>query len=135
MKGMIAMTQKTSKDRKELRIVLTVIVSAVLLCVLITGGTAIYLATPHTRHFTSVTMVSNKKTGGKYLYQANSNGQISILRSDKDLAAVLENNGENIYEFKEQDIRVKATGIEIYRTDISGIFAAYPVISYEYAPG
>ena len=135
MKGMVAMTQKTSKGRKTLRNVLTVIISAVLICVLITGGTALYLATPHTKHFTSVTMVSNKKIEGKYLYQANSNGQISIIRSDTALAAVLENNGENIYEFKEQDIRVKANGIEIYKTDISGIFAAYPVISYEYVPG
>lgn len=132
MNGAGNMTQKTTKSRKALRIVLTVVISAALLCVLITGSTAIYLATPHTKHFTSVTMVSNKKIDGKYLYQANSNGKISFLRSDTDLAAVLENNGENIYEFKEQDIRVKAAGIEIYRTDVSGIFTACPVISYEY---
>ena len=129
------MAQKTAKNRKALRIVLTIIISTVLICVLITGGTALYLATPHTKHFTSVTMVSNKKIEGKYLYKANSNGQISIIRSDTDLAAVLENNGENIYEFKEQDIRVKANGIEIYKTDISGIFTARPVISYEYVAG
>ena len=40
------MAQKTAKNRKALRIVLTVIVSAVLLCTLIAGGTAIGLATP-----------------------------------------------------------------------------------------
>ena len=126
------MTQKISKGQKILRTVLTVIISAVLLCVLLAGGAVICLATPHTKHFTSISKVSNNKIGGKYLYQANNKGQISLLRSDTDLAVILENNRENNYEFTEQYLRVKATGIEIYRTDISGMFIGYPVISYEY---
>ena len=126
------MKEKTTKGRKALRTVLTVVITAVLLCVLISGGTALYLASPHTKHFTSITKVSNNRIDGKYLYHANNNSQISLLRSDTDLASVLANNGENEYEYKEQDIRVRATGIEIYRTDTSGIFTACPVISYEY---
>ncbi len=125
MKGVDFMTQKPPKGRKTLRIVLTVIISAVLLCVLTAGGTAACMATPHTKHFTSISKVSNKKIDGKYLYHAGSNGAVYILRSDTDIALVPGNGGGH-------DIKVRATGIDIYRTDTSGIFTAYPVISYEY---
>ena len=119
------MAQKTAKNRKALRIVLTVIVSAVLLCTLIAGGTAIGLATPHTKHFTNISKVSDNMIGGQYIYHVNCNGVVSILKTDTVLSEDLENNGE-------QDLKVKATGIDIYKTDMSGIFISYPVIVYEY---
>ena len=119
------MMKNTSKGRKAIRIVLTVIISAVLLCVLTAGGTAACMATPHTKHFTSITKVSNNRIDGKYLYHAYNNGTVYILRSDTDIALAEESTGG-------LDIKVRGTGIGIYRTDTSGIFTAYPVISYEY---
>lgn len=126
------MAGNTSKKGKTLKIVLTIIISVVLACVLLVGGTFVYYTTPHTKHFTSVFKVSDNKIDGKYLYHVRSNGKVSILKADVDLSTVFESNSDEFDNLGEHDIKVKATGFENYKTDTSGITTTYPVIVYEY---
>lgn len=39
-------------------------------------------------------------------------------------------SGEDDFDLDEQDVRVKATGIDTYRTDNSGVFVSFPAIEY-----
>ena len=119
------MGNNASKTSKRSKIVLKAVISIVLLCVLLIGSAFIFSIPPHTKHFDSVYKVSDNRYVGKYLYCASSNGAVSYLRADDDLTKPFESNGE-------QDARVRATGIDMYRTDVSGIFVSYPVIVYEY---
>ena len=41
-------------------------------------------------------------------------------------------NGEDDFDLGTQDVRVKAIGIDTYRTDNSGVFVSFPAIVYEY---
>ena len=126
------MADNTTKKRKVLKIVLVAVVSILFLCVLLISGIFIHFVTPHTKHFDSVYLVSNNKFDGEYLYYARCNGSVSFLKSRPDLTTVFVSNGEDEYDLGEQDVKVKAVGIDRYRTDISGFFASYPVIVYEY---
>ena len=107
-----------------------------LLAVLICGGITLHEATPHKRHFNKVILVSNKKYDGSYLYHASNNGgKVFILRTPADLREVCTSSENDPYDLGEQELTVKATGIEIYRTDISGMNLSYPTIVYEYVSG
>ena len=130
------MSAKTSKSGKAVKIILTAVISLVLLAVLICGGITLYETTPHKRHFNKVTLVSNRKTDGNYLYHASNNsGKVFILRTPADLREVLKASEDDPYDLGEQDLTVKAKGIEIYRTDLGGMFLSYPTVVYEYVSG
>ena len=130
------MSGKRSPARKAVKIIVTVLISMIILAVLIIGGITIHEVAPHKRHFNKVWLVSNNKFDGKYLYHGSNNrGKVFILKSETDLREILKASEEDAYDFGEQDLTVKATGIEIYRTDISGIFISYPTIVYEYVSG
>ncbi|MBR3463966.1 MAG: hypothetical protein IKH23_02710 [Clostridiales bacterium] len=130
------MSAKTTKSGKIIKIILTAVISLVLLAVLICGGITLHEATPHKRHFNKVILVSNKKYDGSYLYHASNNsGKVFILRTPADLREVCTSSENDPYDLGEQDLTVKATGIEIYRTDISGMNLSYPTIVYEYVSG
>lgn len=130
------MSKETSKNRKILKIVLTAVISLVLLVTLICGGITLYEATPHKRHFNKVILVSSKKQDGRYLYHASNNaGKVFILKTAADLRENFESSADDPYDLGEQDLTVKATGIGIYRTDISGMNLSYPTIVYEYVSG
>lgn len=130
------MSTKTSKSGKTVKIILTAVISLLLLAILICGGITLYEATPHKRHFNKVSLVSNRKYDGKYLYHASNNGgKVFILRTPADLREVYEASEDDPYDLGEQDLTVKATGIEFFRTDISGMNLSYPTIVYEYVSG
>ena len=130
------MSVKSSPARKALKIVLTVILSVIIIAVLITAGITIHEVTPHQRHFNKVWLTSNNKFDGKYLYHGSNNrGKVFILKTETDLREIYKASEEDSFDLGEQDLTVKATGIEIYRTDISGIFISYPTIVYEYVSG
>lgn len=130
------MSAKTTKSGKIIKIILTAVISLVLLAVLICGGITIYETTPHKRHFNKVTLVSNRKYDGSYLYHASNNGgKVFIMRTPDDLREVCKASEDDPYDLGEQDLIVKATGIEIFRTDISGMNLSYPTIAYEYVSG
>ena len=130
------MSVKRSPARKAVKILVTVLISMIILAVLIIGGITIHEVTPHKRHFNKVWLVSNNKFDGKYLYHGSNNrGKVFILKTETDLREILKASEEDAYDFGEQDLTVKATGIEMYRTDISGIFISYPTIVYEYVSG
>ncbi|MBO4637346.1 MAG: hypothetical protein J5685_09400 [Clostridiales bacterium] len=44
-----------------------------------------------------------------------------------------DNEPDDMYSLGEQDLKVKATGVRFYYTDIMGMMVHYPVIVYEYA--
>ena len=130
------MTGKTSPARKAVKIIITVFISVIILAMLVIGGLVIREASPHTRHFNKVWLVSNNKFDGRYLYHATNNrGKVFIMRTETDLRKILKSSEDNAFDFGEQDLTVKATGIEIYRTDISGMNLSYPTIVYEYISG
>jgi hypothetical protein len=130
------MSANSNKLRKIIKIVLTVAISLFLLAVLICGGITLYEATPHKRHFNKVILVSNKKYDGRYLYHASNNGgKVFILRTPDDLREIYEASENDPYDLGERDLTVKATGIELYRTDLSGMNLSYPTIVYEYVSG
>lgn len=126
------MANKASGQGKIWKTVLAVVLTIAVLCALVTGGVLIFFVTPHTMHFDSVYQVSANKIDGKYLYHASSNGLVSLLKADDDLTTVYGSNGEDDFDLGEQDVRVKATGIDTYRTDNSGVFISLPAIVYEY---
>ncbi len=127
------MPAKSSKGRKAVIIVLTVFISIIILAVLIIGGITVHEATPHRVHFNKVLLVSNNKYDGKYLYHlSNNSGKVFILRTETDLRNIFKASGEDEFDLGEQDLTVKATGIETYRTDLSGLSISYPTIVYEY---
>lgn len=127
------MTGRKSPVRKAITIILSILLSIIILAVLITGGLVIREATPHTRHFNKVRLVSNNRFDGKYLYHGSNNrGKVFILKTETDLREIFKASEEDEFDFGEQDLIVKATGIEIYHTDISGLFISYPTIVYEY---
>ena len=130
------MSGKSSSARKAVKIVLTVILSVIIIAVLITAGITVHEVTPHKRHFNKVWLVSNNRIDGKYLYHgSNNSGKVFILKTETDLREICEASGEDSFDLGEQDLTVKATGIGIYRTDISGLFVSYPTIVYEYVSG
>ena len=127
------MSAKRSNGRKAVIIVLTVIISIIILAVLIIGGITVHEATPHRVHFNKVLLVSNNKYDGKYLYNlSNNSGKVFILRTETDLRNIFTASGEDEFDLGEQDLTVRATGIETYRTDLSGLNISYPTIVYEY---
>lgn len=92
--------------------------------------------TPHKVHFNKVYLVSNNKYDGKYLYHlSNNSGKVFILRTETDLRSIFTVSEEDEFDLGEQDLTVRATGIETYRTDISGLNISYPTIVYEYVSG
>lgn len=129
------MSVKKSPARKAVKIALTIIISMTIIAILIVGGTVIREVTPHQRHFNKVRLVSNNKFDGKYLYHGSNNrAKVFILKTETDFREVFKASEEDEYDFGEQDLTVKAIGIEIYRTDISGMIISYPTIVYEYIP-
>ena len=127
------MNKKKSTAHKVIKIIITVVLSLIILVALITGGIVIYETTPHKRHFNKIILVSNNKFDGRYLYHASNNsGKVFIIRTETDLRDRFKSSKDDIYDLGEQELKVKATGIEIYRTDISGFFLSYPTITYEY---
>lgn len=130
------MNQKKSTAHKVIKIIITVFLSLIILAVLITGGITLYETTPHKRHFNKVMLVSNNKFDGRYLYHvSNNSGKVYILRTPTDLRDSFSASEDDPFDLGEQDLTVKATGIEIYRTDLSGIHISYPTIVYEYVSG
>jgi hypothetical protein len=130
------MSVKRSKGRKAVIIVLTVFISILILTVLIIGGMTFHETTPHKVHFNKVYLVSNNKYDGKYLYHlCNNSGKVFILRTETDLRSIFTASEEDEFDLGEQDLTVRATGIETYRTDISGLIISYPTIVYEYVSG
>ncbi|MBO4680900.1 MAG: hypothetical protein J5623_03275 [Clostridiales bacterium] len=129
------MSGKKSPARKAIKIALTVILSIIIIAALVTAGITIHEVTPHKRHFNKVRLVSNNKFDGKYLYHGSNNrAKVFILKTETDFRKVFQASEEDEYDFGEQDLTVKAIGIEIYRTDVSGMIISYPTIVYEYIP-
>ena len=129
------MSAKRSKGRKAVIIVLTVLISIVIIAVLIAGGKTVRETRPHKIHFNKVLLVSNNKYDGKYLYHlSNNSGKVFILRTETDLRNVFKASEEDDFDLGEQDLTVRATGIETYRTDLSGLTISYKTIVYEYIP-
>lgn len=127
------MSGKRSPARKAIQIIILVIVSLTVFALLIIGGLVIRETTPHTMHFNKVRLVSNNKFDGRYLYHGSNNrGKVFILRTETDFRGKLSTIDDNEYDFGEQDLTVRATGIEMFREDLSGIFISYPTIVYEY---
>lgn len=127
------MSGKKTPVRKVITIVLTVFISMMILAVLAFAGITVRETTPHKRHFNKVRLVSNNKFDGKYLYHGSNNrGKVFILKTETDFREIFKASEEDEYDFGEQDLTVKATGIEVYRTDISGMIISYPTIVYEY---
>ncbi|MBE7070717.1 MAG: hypothetical protein E7386_09505 [Ruminococcaceae bacterium] len=127
------MSAKRSKGRKAVIIVLTVLISIVIIAVLIAGGKTVRETRPHKIHFNKVYLVSNNKYDGKYLYHlSNNSGKVFILRTETDLRNVFKASEEDEFDLGEQDLTVRATGIETYRTDLSGLTISYKTIVYEY---
>ena len=112
------MSAKRSNGRKAVIIVLTVFISIIILTVLIIGGMTFHETTPHKVHFNKVCLVSNNKYDG--------------MRTETDLRSIFTASEEDEFDLGEQDLTVRATGIETYRTDISGLNISYPTIVYEY---
>ena len=130
------MSGKNPAVRKIIKIILAVVISVTVLFALLAGVTVIREITPHTRHFNKIRLVSNNRFDGKYLYHGSNNrGKVFILKTETDFREVFKPSEEDEYDFGEQDLTVKATGIEIYRTDISGLIISYPTIVYEYVSG
>ena len=130
------MSGNTSKTGKILKIVLTAVISILLVFILLITGITVYEASPHKRHFNKVCLVSNSKYNGKYLYHlSNNSGKVFILRTETDLRNIFAASGEDEFNLGEQDLTVRATGIETYRTDLSGLNISYPTIVYEYVSG
>ncbi|MCR5340922.1 MAG: hypothetical protein K6E60_06190 [Saccharofermentans sp.] len=130
------MSGNTSKTGKILKIVLTAAVSIVLAVILLIAGITFYEATPHKRHFNKVILVSNNKFDGCYLYHvSNNSGKVYILRTPTDLRDLYPASEDDPFDLGEQDLTVKAKGIEIFRTDLSGLTLSYPTIVYEYVSG
>ena len=127
------MSGKISPARKAAKIIILVIASLIVSVILIIGGLVIRETTPHTMHFNKVRLVSNNKFDGRYLYHGSNNrGKVFILRTETDFRGKLSTIDDNEYDFGEQDLTVRATGIEMFREDLSGIFISYPTIVYEY---
>ncbi len=127
------MSGKRSPARKAVKIIILVIASLIVFAILIIGGLVIRETTPHTMHFNKVRLVSNNKFDGRYLYHGSNNrGKVFILRTETDFRGKLSTIDDNEYDFGEQDLTVRATGIEMFREDLSGIFISYPTIVYEY---
>lgn len=104
-----------------------------IIAVLIAGGKTVHEAKPHKIHFNKVLLVSNNKYDGKYLYHlSNNSGKVFILRTETDLRNVFKASEEYEFDLGEQDLTVRATGIETYRTDLSGLTISYKMIVYEY---
>lgn len=130
------MSGNTTKTRKILKIVLTAVLSVVLAFVLLIAGITVYAVSPHKRHFNKVRLVSNNKFDGCYLYHvSNNSGKVYILRTPADLREIFTAAEDDPFDLGEQDLTVKAKGMEIYRTDLSGITLSYPTIVYEYVSG
>ena len=130
------MSGKNTAVRKIIKIILAVVISVTVISALLAGAIVIREITPHTRHFNKVWLVSNNRFGGKYLYHGSNNrGKVFILKTETDFREVFKPSEEDEFDFGEQDLMVKATGIEIYRTDISGMLVSYPTIVYEYVSG
>ena len=130
------MSGKKSPARKAVKITVTVFLSMIILIVVIISGIVIREATPHARHFNTVRLVSNNKFDGKYLYHGSNNrGKVFILKTETDFREILKSSEDDVYDFGEQDLTIRATGIEIFRTDISGMNLSYPTIVYEYVSG
>ena len=128
------MARKPSKARKIITIVLTVILAHILTIALLIGVIVIGAGTPHKMHFSYIYLTNNRKDDGKYLYHVSEKGKVSYVRSDVDLREVFGLDIDKFDELGGHDLLVRAKGFEIYRTDMSGIFVSYPVISYEYVP-
>ena len=130
------MSRNTSKTGKILKIVLTPVISILLVFILLITGITVYEASPHKRHFNKIMLVSNNKYGGRYLYHvSNNSGKVFILRTSTDLREIFSSSEDDPFDLGEQDLTVKATGMEIFRTDLSGISLSYPTIVYEYVSG
>ena len=120
-----------SKSSKK---TLKIIIAALLVIVAVACGILLYMFIPHTKHFNDIYMLSGNKIDGRFRYYAHVNGQTFLLESDEDLRNVLEDHEDEYgeYDLGEQDIKVKALGLGVYRTDNSGIFMSFPTIVYEY---
>ena len=119
---------------KSIKKMLKIMIAVLLVIVAVAGGLLIYAFIPHTKHFNDVYMLSGDKIDGRFRYYARVNGQTFLLESDEDLRNVLEDNEDvyGEYDLGEQDIKIKALGFDVYRTDNSGIFMEFPTIAYEY---
>ena len=130
------MSRNVSKSGKILKIVLTAMLSVVLVIVLLITGIIVYEVNPHKRHFNKIILVSNNKFDGRYLYHvSNNSGKVYILRTPTDLRDLYPASEDDPFDLGEQDLTVKAKGIEIFRTDLSGLTLSYPTIVYEYVSG
>ena len=130
------MSGNTFKTGKILKIVLTAAASTILAVILLIAGITVYAVSPHKRHFNKVRLVSNNKFDGCYLYHvSNNSGKVYILRTPTDLRELYPASEDDPSDLGEQDLTVKAKGMEIYRTDLSGITLSYPTIVYEYVSG
>ena len=68
-------------------------------------------------------------------YFNGENRKVYILRTPTDLRELYPASEDDPSDLGEQDLTVKAKGMEIYRTDLSGITISYPTIVYEYVSG
>ena len=127
------MSYMKSTARKAVKIAITTILSMIIIAVLIVGVMAFHEVTPHKRHFNKVYLVSNNRFDGKFLYHgSNNSGKVFILKTETDFREVFKASEEDPYDFGELDLTVKATGVEFYRNDVSGMLISYPTIVYEY---
>ncbi|MCR5060812.1 MAG: hypothetical protein K6A80_07265 [Saccharofermentans sp.] len=68
-----------------------------------------------------------------YHYTGHTSLASYYIDSDTDLEAVLEDNDpDSADSLGEQDLKVRVTGMRLYKTDMMGIYVQYPVFVYEY---
>ena len=123
------MSNTNKKSRKG---IIAIIVVLVIVAAMAVPAAVIIFSTQ--KHFESVcTDQYSVDDAHAYHYTGHTSLASYYIDSDTDLEAVLEDNDpDSADSLGEQDLKVRVTGMRLYKTDMMGIYVQYPVFVYEY---
>ena len=123
------MSNTNKKSRKG---IIAIIVVLVIVAAMAVPAAVIISSTQ--KHFESVcTDQYSADDTHAYHYTGHTSLASYYIDSDTDLEAVLEDNDpDSADSLGEQDLKVRVTGMRLYKTDMMGIYVQYPVFVYEY---
>ena len=119
-------------NKKSRKGIIAIIVVLVIVAAMAVPATVIIFSTH--KHFENV-LIAQYATDDTHSYHYTGHTSLAsyYIDSDTDLEAVLEDNDpDSADSLGEQDLKVRVTGMRLYKTDMMGIYVQYPVFVYEY---
>ena len=119
-------------NKKSRKGIIAIIVVLVIVAAMAVPATVIIFSTH--KHFENV-LIDQYATDDTHSYHYTGHTSLAsyYIDSDTDLEAVLEDNDpDSADSLGEQDLKVRVTGMRLYKTDMMGIYVQYPVFVYEY---